>query len=861
MVALVGLLVFASSARAQLGPVRLGADAVDAPVTSIATNGARTLVAGEDLERVARSARGGAIVSALSGRPLALIGEVEDLQDVIPAPDGGWYAVAQDTVVRLRSDGSVDPAFVVKLLDERYPGDARSLALSPDGGTLYLGGFFDTVNGVPRKVLAAVDARTGAVRPWQASGVLFEPFDLVTHGNVVYAGGVAWDGAYPRTFVALDATTGTSLGLGPSGYESSFALEPDGRTLYVGIEGEGAIPNALVAVDTATFTERWRVITGDEPIGLALRGGRLYFTNAELVGGVARSGVAVVDAATGALLPVSVPQGAGKVLVSPDGSTLYSGSGSVPWSMTGSGIAASTSDGALLGWAPRGSGPSAMSLDGQRLLVERVGEHPRIGVAMLDETGSAVPWSDPTDVPWTQYVTDTALDTAGRAFVVRSNRTLYAVGPDGTPLWQHTADTEFGITLSPDGATLYLHGSFTQVDGVARSRVAAVRVSDGTLLPWAPAVSGGWVSAVAVHGSRVYLGGSFTSPRVRLAAVDAVTGAALPFTAAVDGNVNHLAVSPAGDTLYLGGQFEHVAGSAIENLAGVSTADGRLVFKPALNTNIQAFALVQGGRTLVVGSNFLYDDRHLSAWDTSTSAEVPWALGECYRCTISALALSPDGSTLQVGGEFRYGDVYAHVGTVAIDRPETGSPANVTPPSLWASAVQAGDWVTCDPGTWSGHPTEYRFAWRIGGAIVPGYDTRDLLLDATDVGKTVACEVRAVGATTSSAATSAPLAVAAGTSVLVPAPRRDAAPPPGGPTPTPTPTATATATRHGHADAPPATATVTPTATPTATATATRRRPRRRRPRPPPHPQRPPRPPRQRRLTRPRRPARPPLLA
>ena len=85
-----------------------------------------------------------------------------------------------------------------------------------------------------------------------------------------------------------------------------------------------------------------------------MNGGRLYFTNAGHVGGVERPGVAAVDAATGALLPLSVPQGAGQVLVPPDGSTLYTGTYlPVPWSLTGAAIAASTSDGALLGWAPR----------------------------------------------------------------------------------------------------------------------------------------------------------------------------------------------------------------------------------------------------------------------------------------------------------------------------------------------------------------------------------------------------------------------------------------------------------------------------------------------------------------------------
>src|SRR3954447_18328372 len=188
VVALAGLLVFASSAHAQLSnTVRLSADIVDAPVGSIATNGARTLVAGEDLGRTLRDARGGAIVSALSGQPLTLVGGARDMRVVIPAPDGGWYVAAQDKVVRLRADGSADPAFKVVLGDGEDPGDARSLALSPDGATLWVGGVLETVHDLPPRVLAGVDSTTGALQPWKATAS-FEPFFLAVSGNVLYAG-------------------------------------------------------------------------------------------------------------------------------------------------------------------------------------------------------------------------------------------------------------------------------------------------------------------------------------------------------------------------------------------------------------------------------------------------------------------------------------------------------------------------------------------------------------------------------------------------------------------------------------------------------------------------------------------------
>ncbi|MDQ1307275.1 MAG: trimeric autotransporter adhesin, partial [Actinomycetota bacterium] len=114
------------------------------------------------------------------------------------------------------------------------------------------------------------------------------------------------------------------------------------------------------------------------------------------------------------------------------------------------------------------------------------------------------------------------------------------------------------FAVAADGAGgFYLGGSFTSLNGVPRNRLAHV-AADGTLDPmWKPTVAGSTpteVYALAVSGSTVYVGGSFTqvsgTTRNRAAAVDATTGTVMAWNPnIVVGAVYAMAVS--GSTVYL----------------------------------------------------------------------------------------------------------------------------------------------------------------------------------------------------------------------------------------------------------------------------------------------------------------------
>src|SRR5439155_5127180 len=92
--------------------------------------------------------------------------------------------------------------------------------------------------------------------------------------------------------------------------------------------------------------------------------------------------------------------------------------------------------------------------------------------------------------------------------------TLAHISADGTLdlSWIPTADREVDA-LAVSGSTVYIGGAFTTVDGSTRNRLAAVDTSTAALSSWNPNVTGGdgVVYSLAVSGSNVYAGGSFTT--------------------------------------------------------------------------------------------------------------------------------------------------------------------------------------------------------------------------------------------------------------------------------------------------------------------------------------------------------------
>ena len=173
----------------------------------------------------------------------------------------------------------------------------------------------------------------------------------------------------------------------------------------------------------------------------------------------------------------------------------------------------------------------------------------------------------------------------------------------------------------------------------ARNRLAAFDAHTGALLPWNPDASNAVRTlATSQDGSEIFVGGEFTQvggkPRAHVAEVQAATvgagtGVVTGWSAAADAQVWGMAVLSG--RLYIGGDFRRVDGQERLRLAALSTQSGALskTWVPRANGAVRVIALSPAGDRLFVGGAFTLFNRrpqpHLVTVTTTGGALLPWA--------------------------------------------------------------------------------------------------------------------------------------------------------------------------------------------------------------------------------------------
>jgi Domain of unknown function (DUF5122) beta-propeller len=148
--------------------------------------------------------------------------------------------------------------------------------------------------------------------------------------------------------------------------------------------------------------------------------------------------------------------------------------------------------------------------------------------------------------------------------------------------------------LQASGSSIYVGGSFTQVNGVARRGLVKLNAATGAVDPsFNPVIKWGNITEIRLVGGRLIVGGTFPK---KLAALDPATGADTGYinlglsgsvaSNAGATNVYRFAVNPAGNRLVAIGNFTTVAGQPRRQAFMVrleSTATLSLWHPPALD--------------------------------------------------------------------------------------------------------------------------------------------------------------------------------------------------------------------------------------------------------------------------------------
>ena len=200
---------------------------------------------------------------------------------------------------------------------------------------------------------------------------------------------------------------------------------------------------------------------------------------------------------------------------------------------------------------------------------------------------------------------------------------------------------------------LFLGGDFTKVDGASRQHLAALRLSDGGLVPSHIQVNGPVLTLLHM-GGRLYVGGAFNQAggvtRSKLFAMGRKGGLVSDWpaqTASTDGGVYVLAASPHHDSVLVGGAFHHLVGQPRTFLGDITVAGAvtRSKAAAACQTNCFVNDLAVGTRKVYAGISG--PGGHAAAYRLSNGATA-WMLST----NGDVSAISQSGSHLLLGGHF-----------------------------------------------------------------------------------------------------------------------------------------------------------------------------------------------------------------
>ena len=523
-------------------------------------------------------------------------------------------------------------------------------AMCRAGNTLYVHGYFGTVNGEQRDRFCALDATTGDLLPWACSVTTpFGIYEMMEHNGVVYVGGYfdQVNGAARHNLVALNGLTGATTAWAPEPDDDVYSLEAAGDTIYVGgmfANIGGVQRNHIAAIDANTsLPTDWDPNMYGPARDMALSNGTVYVAGVlEYVPFEPWHTAVQLDLTTG--LPTDWdPQVETMFNLNVYGGAVYLAGNfyRVNGELRSRVAAVNATNGDNRAWSPGASWrPSGFIPSGPRVFAFgefiSMGGVSRNGMAALNMyTGEATEWDahmGDNSVVHAIELHDNDLYVAGHfdtiAGALRSNIAALNATTAVPTSWDPQAD--WNVTaLAYYNDRIYAGGDFDTIGGQYQPYVAALDAGTGLCTSWTPQVSY-IVHSFAFHGDTVYIGGSFAQVngqvRPRLAALDTTTGTLLDWDPGVPlgGSTSVHAMLLEGEELYFAGFFDEVGGGSRGGFAAVDRTTAALAPWDPCDVGGGTGLLRHEGSMIIGGS--INNTHGLASVDDVTGLTYDWAM-------------------------------------------------------------------------------------------------------------------------------------------------------------------------------------------------------------------------------------------
>jgi lysophospholipase L1-like esterase len=275
--------------------------------------------------------------------------------------------------------------------------------------------------------------------------------------------------------------------------------------------------------------------------------------------------------------------------------------------------------------------------------------------------------------------------------------------------------------LAVDGGNVYVGGTFNQASNqsglVLTRNLALWNGSNWSAVGAGVSGGGNSVSALAVAGGNLYIGGSFIFPAANIAKFS-ISGGTLSGvgtgTAGTNGAVNALApLTPGGTSLYVGGNFTTAGGTSVNYVALLNGSAWSALGTGTIGTSGPVSALTVVGSGVYAGGSFTTAGgtpvNNIAGWSGTAWS----ALGSGTNAAVSALASS--GTYLYAGGNFTQAGNKA---SSYIGRYDMGLPAEVGV-SLSNSNPTTNATLVATTTIYPSRPTPtYTYVWKNGSNTV-----------------------------------------------------------------------------------------------------------------------------------------------